>query len=43
MSEIKKAIQAASDEHYKKFGLAKGLIQQWEDGLRTEDKPGSYE
>ena len=43
MSEIKKAIQAASDEHYKKFGLTKGLVQQWEDGLRTEDKPGSYE
>ncbi len=34
---------ASSDADYARLGLARDEIQQWEDGARTDDRPGSYE
>jgi hypothetical protein len=34
---------ASSDADYARFGLARNDIKPWEDGARTDDRPGSYE
>ena len=37
------AVTASSDADYARLGLARNDIQGWEDGARTDDRPGSYE
>ncbi len=37
------AATASSDDDYARLGLARKDIQVWEDGARTDDRPGSYE
>ena len=37
------AVIARSDDDYARLGLARGDIKVWEDGARTDDRPGSYE
>jgi hypothetical protein len=34
---------ASSDADYERLGLARGDIKVWEDGARTDDRPGTYE
>jgi hypothetical protein len=34
---------ASSDADYQRLGLARGYIEPWEDGARTDDRPGTYE
>ena len=40
---IKNSCLAESDEHFRKLGLARGVVSQWEDGLRTDGGKGTYE
>jgi hypothetical protein len=37
------AVTASSDADYARLGLIRGDIKAWEDGARTDDRPGSYE
>src|SRR5712691_3852803 len=37
------AVTASSDADYARLGLARKEIKPWEDGARTDDRPGSYE
>lgn len=37
------AVIASSDADYARLGLARKEIKPWEDGARTDDRPGSYE
>ncbi|MDP9223775.1 MAG: hydroxyneurosporene dehydrogenase [Actinomycetota bacterium] len=37
------AVTAGSDEDYARLGLARRDIKAWEDGARTDDRPGTYE
>jgi hypothetical protein len=37
------AITANSDADYERLGLTRQDIKPWEDGARTDDRPGSYE
>jgi hypothetical protein len=37
------AVTASSDADYERLGLVRGDIKPWEDGARTDDRPGSYE
>ena len=37
------AVTASSDADYERLGLARGDIKAWEDGSRTDDRPGTYE
>jgi hypothetical protein len=37
------AVTASSDADYERLGLTRGDIEAWEDGARTDDRPGSYE
>jgi hypothetical protein len=37
------ALIASSDSDYARLGLARHDIKPWEDGARTDDRPGSYE
>ncbi|MEA2623739.1 MAG: hypothetical protein QOH61_2649 [Chloroflexota bacterium] len=37
------AVTASSDADYKRLGLARRDIRPWEDGARTDDRPGTYE
>jgi hypothetical protein len=37
------AVTASSDADYARLGLARRDIKPWEDGARTDDRPGSYE
>ena len=37
------ATLGASDEHYRRLGLSRSQIELWEDGMRTEGGPGTYE
>ena len=37
------AVTASSDADYARLGLARKKIQPWEDGARTDDRPGTYE
>ena len=37
------AVTASSDADYARLGLARKQIQPWEDGARTDDRPGTYE
>jgi hypothetical protein len=37
------AVTASSDADYQRLGLARGDIKPWEDGARTDDRPGTYE
>jgi CrtC N-terminal lipocalin domain len=37
------AVTASSDADYARLGLARNSINPWEDGARTDDRPGSYE
>jgi hypothetical protein len=34
---------ASSDADYERLGLARRYIEPWEDGARTDDRPGTYE
>ncbi|WP_288220928.1 hypothetical protein [uncultured Adlercreutzia sp.] len=43
MSKIVKAIHPEDDAHYRSLGLKKGVVQLWEDGLRTDPNAESYE
>ena len=36
-------VTASSDADYARLGLARRDIQAWEDGARTDDRPGTYE
>ena len=37
------AVTASSDADYARLGLARREIKAWEDGARTDDRPGTYE
>jgi hypothetical protein len=37
------AVTASSDADYERLGLARNDIKPWEDGARTDDRPGTYE
>jgi hypothetical protein len=37
------AVTASSDADYERLGLARRDIKAWEDGARTDDRPGTYE
>jgi hypothetical protein len=37
------AVTASSDADYERLGLARHDIKVWEDGARTDDRPGMYE
>ena len=37
------AVTASSDADYERFGLARRDIKAWEDGARTDNRPGTYE
>ena len=37
------AVTASSDADYERLGLARRDIRAWEDGARTDDRPGTYE
>ena len=37
------AVTASSDADYERLGLARRDIKPWEDGARTDDRPGTYE
>jgi hypothetical protein len=37
------AATASSDDDYTRLGLARNDIKVWEDGARTDDRPGTYE
>lgn len=37
------AVTASSDADYERLGLARKDIKIWEDGARTDDRPGTYE
>ncbi|TMB48833.1 MAG: hydroxyneurosporene dehydrogenase [Chloroflexi bacterium] len=37
------AVTASSDADYQRLGLARRDIKAWEDGARTDDRPGTYE
>jgi hypothetical protein len=37
------AVTASSDADYERLGLARNEIKAWEDGARTDDRPGTYE
>ena len=37
------AVTASSDADYERLGLARNDIEAWEDGARTDDRPGTYE
>jgi hypothetical protein len=37
------AVTASTDADYARLGLARGDIKPWEDGARTDDRPGTYE
>jgi hypothetical protein len=37
------AVTASSDADYERLGLARRDIRPWEDGARTDDRPGTYE
>ena len=43
MSKIKKSIHPDDEMHYEKMGLKRGIVEPWEDGLRTDGSKGTYE
>lgn len=43
MSKIIPARFAETSADYKKYGIQKDSVEQWEDGLRTEGKKGEFE
>ena len=43
MSEILPSQLATSNQHYEKLGIKKEQIEKWEDGLRTDGTPGTFE
>ena len=43
MRNIRKAIHPDDDAHYRKLGLKRGVIEMWEDGMRTDGGKGTYE
>ncbi|MBQ2161082.1 MAG: hydroxyneurosporene dehydrogenase [Firmicutes bacterium] len=43
MKKIMQAIHPDDQEHLKKMGLKKDEVMQWEDGMRTSGKKGTYE
>ena len=43
MSKILKSIHPDDDLHYEKMGLKRGIVEPWEDGLRTDGSRGTYE
>lgn len=36
MRKILNSIHPDDDLHYKKMGLKKGIVKQWEDGMHTD-------
>lgn len=42
-SQIEKAWLATSNEEYEALNLKKGTVENWEDGMRTTGKSGTYE
>ena len=43
MRKIQAAIHPDDDFHYNKLGLTRGVIEPWEDGMRTDGSRGTYE
>lgn len=43
MKKLLPAVHPADEQHMKKLRLSKNEIMQWEDGLRTDCKKGTYE
>ena len=43
MKRIINAVHPDDDAHYSKMGLKRGVVEVWEDGLRTSGGPGTYE
>ena len=43
MKKIMQAIHPDDEAHLQKMGLKKDEIMQWEDGMRTSGKKGTYE
>jgi len=43
MAKIRKAIHPDDDAHYSSMGLTRGIVEPWEDGMRTDGSRGTYE
>jgi hypothetical protein len=43
MRKIINSIHPDDDYHYQKMGLKRGIVEPWEDGLRTDGSRGTYE
>src|SRR2546423_4756338 len=43
MSRPQPAVLASTPAQYQQFGLQKGQVAPWEDGIRTDGGPGSFE
>ena len=43
MSRVLKSIHPDDDQHYKSMGLTRGIVEPWEDGLRTAGVKDEYE
>ena len=43
MKKILSAIHPDDDHHYGQFGLTRGHVEPWEDGMRTDGSRGTYE
>ena len=43
MPKIRKSIHPDDAAHYEKMGLKRGIVEPFEDGLRTNGAPGTYE
>ena len=43
MTDTTAASVARTSEDYARYGLDPTTVAQWEDGARTDDRPGTYE
>ena len=43
MAKIRMAIHPDDDAHYSSMGLTRGIVEPWEDGMRTDGSRGTYE
>ncbi len=43
MAKILKSVHPDDNLHYQKMGLKKGIVELWEDGMRTDGSKGTYE
>ncbi len=43
MSKIRRSVHPDDDSHYESMGLKRGIVEPWEDGMRTDGSKGNYE